>query len=208
MLFVALSHCDKYLFCLSHWVTATSIVFVCCTGSLWQTKFLYVAKTMPKRARNNKLFGTFCIFWRFLCLLGTFCAFLLNKIRQLWHVLAFFRANIIVLFVAVTQCNKQKICLARWLNAHSWFASVVYGNEIGPVYLVQLKELKMKIVKMKGVVGAIIDFMVNFGIDIHIQLKNFWVKCAQLVVIWGPWVTHQCLANKIGPPQPEKGIFP
>ena len=41
------------------------------------------------------------------------------------------------------------------------------------------------------------DFMVDFGIDIHIPLKKNLVADAQLVVTGGPWVTHQCLANQI-----------
>ena len=63
------------------------------------------------------------------------------------------------------------------------------------------------------------DFMVDFGIDIHIPLQKKRVARAQLVATGGPWVTHQCLGNqilmiflffkaKIGPPQPEKSLNP
>ena len=52
--------------------------------------------------------------------------------------------------------------------AHSWFANVVDGNELGPFYPFQLKQLRYE----EGAVGATIDLMVHFGIDIHIPLKK------------------------------------
>ena len=61
------------------------------------------------------------------------------------------------------------------------------------------------------------DFMIDFGIYIHIPQNFFLVACVQLAVTGGSWVTHQCLAiqilmilnflkDKIGPPQPEKSL--
>ena len=44
---------------------------------------------------------------------------------------------------------------------------------------------------------ATVDFMIDFGIDIYILWKKNRVADAQLDVTGGPWVTHQCLANKI-----------
>ena len=52
ILSVALSHCDKDLFCLSHRVTATNGFFGCRTESLRQTKLVYVAPKMPKWLKN------------------------------------------------------------------------------------------------------------------------------------------------------------
>ena len=66
VLFVAVSHCDKEIFCLVHWATATNRFFVGCTESLWQTKFVYVPGKNPKRAQNAKFVGTFFICWHFL----------------------------------------------------------------------------------------------------------------------------------------------
>ena len=47
------------------------------------------------------------------------------------------------------------------------------GNELGPVYPFQLKQLKYENPSDEGAVGATMDFMVDFGIDIHILLKKF-----------------------------------
>ena len=33
------------------------------------------------------------------------------------------------------------------------------------------------------------DFMVDFGIDIHIPLQKKQIACAHLVATGGPWVT-------------------
>ena len=46
------------------------------------------------------------------------------------------------------------------------------GNELGPVYPFQLNKLKYEDPKDEGAVGATIDFMVDFGIDIHIPLQK------------------------------------
>ena len=59
--------------------------------------------------------------------------------------------------------------------AHSWFATVVDGHELGPVYHFQLKQLKYVDPKVEGAVGATMDFMVDFGIDIHFPLKKIGV---------------------------------
>ena len=45
-------------------------------------------------------------------------------------------------------------------SVHSWFATVVDGNELGPVYPFQLNKLEYE------------DFMVDFGMDIHIPLQT------------------------------------
>ena len=47
ILFVAMSHYEKDLFCLSHWITATD-TFFCCTESLQPTQLLYVLKKGQK----------------------------------------------------------------------------------------------------------------------------------------------------------------
>ena len=57
-------------------------------------------------------------------------------------------------------------------TGHSWFAAVVDGNELGPVYPFQLNQLKYEDPKDEGAVGATMDFMVDFGIDIHIPLQK------------------------------------
>ena len=46
------------------------------------------------------------------------------------------------------------------------------GNELGPVYPFQLKQLKYEDPQDEGVVGATMDFMIDWGINIHIPLKN------------------------------------
>ena len=94
ILFVALSHCNKDLFCLSHWFTATNRFFICCTESLIQTKFVYVAKKVPKMDENTALIVMFALYLRFVCLFGTFCAFFVFCIKIFWHILAFFFCNI------------------------------------------------------------------------------------------------------------------
>ena len=52
MLFVVLNCCDKDLFCLSRWVTATNVFFVCCTESLRQTKLIYVTQKKEKMCQK------------------------------------------------------------------------------------------------------------------------------------------------------------
>ena len=37
--------------------------------------------------------------------------------------------------------------------SHRWFATVLDGNELDPVYPFQLKQLKIKILKMRGLLG-------------------------------------------------------
>ena len=57
--------------------------------------------------------------------------------------------------------------------AHSWFTTVVDCNELDPANPFQLNKLKYEDPLDEGVVGATMDFMVDFGIDIHVPLKKF-----------------------------------
>ena len=119
ILFVALSHCDKDLFCLLHWVTATNRFFVCCTESLWQTKFVYVVKKRPKRAKKNWTFWYFCTFLHFLCLLDTF---FVNFCISFLHffvcaVFGLFLANYNKFVCCSDSVRQKKICLSQWLSA-------------------------------------------------------------------------------------------
>ena len=103
VLCIALSRCDKQNFCFLH------------------TKFVHVAKKMPKRAKNTELFATFFItFCHFLCFWSTFWAFLKN-IFCIFGMFFSFKKNtynnfvcrsdsvqrIKQIFVTVTQCVKQ-----------------------------------------------------------------------------------------------------
>ena len=38
--------------------------------------------------------------------------------------------------------QKRKIATLLTFSTHSWFASVIDGNELGPLYPFQLKQLK------------------------------------------------------------------
>ena len=114
---VALSHCDKDLFCLSHWVTATNQFFVCCTKSLWQRKLVYVFKKRCPKGPNMLHFLVL------FALLGIFCAFYFGNLYAFLYfvpifknILAFFVQHILKLLVAVSQCDKQKIHLLQWLS--------------------------------------------------------------------------------------------
>ena len=73
VLFVALSHCDKQKFSLSHWITATNKKIVCRTESLRQTKFLYVAKILLKVLIMLNFLVLLGSFWHFS---GLLCLFL------------------------------------------------------------------------------------------------------------------------------------
>ena len=103
---------------------------MCGTEPLWQTDFLFVAlshcdkqslymyrKINPKRAQKCYIFGTFfaffgtfVTFWHFVYPFSVFS-------HKILHTLAFFVQYIPILFVAVTQCDKQKIHLSQWLSA-------------------------------------------------------------------------------------------
>ena len=50
---------------------------------------------------------------------------------------------------------------------------VVDSNELCPVYPFQLKQLKYEDPEDEGAVGATMNFMVDFGIYIHILLEKF-----------------------------------
>ena len=114
VLFFALSHGNKKIFCLLHWVTVTK-------------KLVYVAGG-KKTKKGTKMLH----FWYFLPFLALFVTFLhfvcpfpyfFKRIYTLWH----FLCNIYQFclsqrqtknpFVAVTQCNKQNKSLSQWLSA-------------------------------------------------------------------------------------------
>ena len=46
-------------------------------------------------------------------------------------------------------------------TTHSWFATEVDGNELGPVYLVQLKQLKYEDPSDEWIFVATMDFMID-----------------------------------------------
>ena len=86
ILFVVVSHCDKELFLLLHWATATNRFFVCCSESLWQTKFCKGSKKEAKMGpKMLHLLVRFAIFWHFVCLF--FSSYFCSKIL---HTLALF----------------------------------------------------------------------------------------------------------------------
>ena len=96
--------------------------FFCCTELLQQTKFVYAHKNLSKRAKNASLFCTLSTFWHcFTLLWPIFCMF--------WHIfdnkykccLSQWLSATKKIFVAVTQCDKQKNCLFRWLKATNNF---------------------------------------------------------------------------------------
>ena len=124
-MFVALSHCDKLKFSLLDWITATNKKVVFHTESLRQTKFVYLAKKLPKVSTMFNLFALptyFCHFLGLLCLILHFfrtflCVFLefFGKIYQfcLLQWLSVTKKNSVccsgsvpqtkIIFVAVTQ---------------------------------------------------------------------------------------------------------
>ena len=74
---------------------------------------------------------------------------------------------------------KNRLFTKLGLFAHSWFATVVDGIELGQVYPFQLNQLKYEDSQDDEVVEATRDFMVGFGIYIHIPLKkNSSHRCA------------------------------
>ena len=117
ILFVALSCCDKDLFCLSHWVPVSNKLFICCLENAKMflkiirntkkgIKITKKVQNVPKRAKSTK------------------------KMQHVWTFLApFFKTytNFIChndssqqtknLFVAVTQCDKQNKSLLQGLSA-------------------------------------------------------------------------------------------
>ena len=109
VLFVTLSHCNKQFFYLLHLVTATNNFFVSRTESLQQTK--YVAKKKCKKIRKNTTKKCITCFKR-----HTKCEKQKGQSNKNAAFLAvfgiFFLGNIQILFVTMTQCNKQKcVCL-------------------------------------------------------------------------------------------------
>ena len=102
--FFALSHCDKQVFCLLHWVTVTKKICIC-------------FKTDAKKVQTCCIFFyIFCSFWHFLCLFWQFSCRFWYFLPNFKNILAFFVQNIPILVVAVTQCHKQKIHLSQWLS--------------------------------------------------------------------------------------------
>ena len=102
-LFVALSHCDKWIFCSSHWVTASNKTGICCKKKPKcvekEEKYKKGIK-VPKRHKE----------WQ----KGS------RKYQQMmhsWPFLAYLWEHLQILFVTVTKCHKQKICLSQWLSA-------------------------------------------------------------------------------------------
>ena len=119
-----------FQYCLSQWVTATKNCFVCRTEPLRQTDFLFVAlghcdkqSLCMFRGENLKRAQKCYIFWYLLPFVGTFCNFLaffmpfFGFFLKILHTLAICVQYISILFVAVTQCDKQKILLSQWLSA-------------------------------------------------------------------------------------------
>ena len=104
VLFNALSHCDKQIFCLLHWVTVTNKVCIC-SGF-----FLKKGPKMQLFLILFAIFGTFCYFLAFCRPIFVFFSL------KILHTLAFCAQYIPILFVAVTQCDKQKIHLSQWLS--------------------------------------------------------------------------------------------
>ena len=67
---------------------------------------------------------------------------------------------------------------------------VVDSNELCPVYPFQLKQLKYEDPEDEGAVEATIDFMVDFGIYIHIPLKKIELYVRSLLWQGVPgWLT-------------------
>ena len=87
----ALSHCDK------------------------QSLYIFLKRNQkgPKNATFFVLFAIFDTFWYFLALFVPFFVFF----QKILLNLAFFVQYIPILFVAVTQCDNQKIHLLQWLSA-------------------------------------------------------------------------------------------
>ena len=136
VLFVALSHCNQQ-------------IFVCCTESLWHTKFVYFAEKIPKRAQKCFIFSTFL---SFLALFGTFLHFafpflhFFKKIYTLWH----FLCKIYTRFVCRSARNKKSICRSDSVRqTKQIFVTVTQCNKQYwkkyPIYLWHVtKELEKK----------------------------------------------------------------
>ena len=95
--FLALSHSNKQNFCLSHWVTATNKITICYQKvpknnknvlKKWQ-KVPTSAKKRSNVPKNLALLTFWQLFWQ----------------------------HIKILFVTVTQCDKQFFCLLQWFSA-------------------------------------------------------------------------------------------
>ena len=61
---------------------------------------------------------------------------------------------------------------------HSWFTNVVDGNELDPVYPIQLKQLNYEDPEDDWAKGATMAVITDLGINIHIPLQNFSRMCA------------------------------
>ena len=134
ILFVAVTQCDKQKVHWSQWPSLTNQTNLCHCDSVRQTilkkniqflcgmsqrkkkrKFVYFLKRCQK-SKYAAFFGTFCPF-------GTFFKSLFGNFYVFWYfllnfsnILKLFVRHIQILFVAVTQCDKQKIHLLQWLS--------------------------------------------------------------------------------------------
>ena len=129
-----------------HWVIAPNICFVCCTGSLRQTDFLFVALShcykefficFEKDANKVQTccnIGTIFSFWHFLCLF--FVAILMPFFVILYKHFGIFCATYTNFFccsdsvrqtknpfVAMTQCDKK-----YWKKISNFFVAWDNGN--------------------------------------------------------------------------------
>ena len=90
--FVALSHCEKQIFCLLHWVTVTNKVCICSGKKL---------KKGPKMLHFLVLFAIFETFCYFLAFCMPIFVLFSKKFYTLWH------------FV----CKIYQFWLSQWLSA-------------------------------------------------------------------------------------------
>ena len=137
VLFVALSHCDKQNFCLSHWVPATNKICICC-------------QKVAKSVNNAQLFGSFGHFWGLFVPFMHFRGPYFSTLLIFFYFWATFWPYTQILFVAVTQCDKQFVCLLQWLQQRKiLFVAVTQCNKQYwkkyPISLLHVtKELKKK----------------------------------------------------------------
>ena len=92
--FGALSHCDKHIFCWLYWVAVTNKVCIC----------------SKKEAKKSY------IFWYLLLFVTLFLYFMALFMPFFSKYSTHFGIFGAILFVAVTQCDKQKVHLSQWLK--------------------------------------------------------------------------------------------
>ena len=78
------------------------------------------------------------------------------------------------------------------VSVHSWFATLVDSNELGPVYPFQLKPLNIKILMIRGPLGPQWISWQIF-VSYSYSVEKIWVTYEHIVVTGGSWVTHQCI---------------